>query len=170
VQLCGESASRHRPQRRAASAASHAPSRFCARRCRSTKSSSAVLPPNVTDIDRVTNPAASSSRRSLQPRPVRDRTRPRASRSRATRPELTFRFVSSSYRDFGAFSVHVRRHTASPGEDRGPALARGASGHRERPVPSSLEEDPFACLLAGTTLGDLPRYAVPGTMLNVAGM
>lgn len=35
--------------------------------------------------------------------PVRDRTRPRASRSRATRPELTFRFVSSRYRDFGPF-------------------------------------------------------------------
>ena len=30
MQLCGESASRHRPQRRAASVASHAPSRFCA--------------------------------------------------------------------------------------------------------------------------------------------
>ena len=89
---------------------------------------SRVRPPNVTDIDRVTNPAASSSRRSPQSCPVRDRTRPRASRSRATRPELTFRFVSSSVPGFRAILILCARHTASPGEDRGPALARGASG------------------------------------------
>lgn len=115
---------------------------------------SRVRPPNVTDIDRVTNPAASSSRRSPQSCPVRDRTRPRASRSRATRPELTFRFVSSSVPGFRA--ILCARHTASPGEDRGPALARGASGHRERPVPSSLEEDPFASACERGTTATLP--------------
>jgi len=73
----------------AASAASHAPSRFCTFAAGSTKSGSACNRTSpISDIDRVTNPAASSSRRSPQPRPVRDRT-PRVHGAARLAPELT---------------------------------------------------------------------------------
>jgi len=109
----------------AASAASHAPSRFC---------------------------TFAAARRSPQPRPVRQNVRDRTPRVTEPRDSARAHVVDLSFEvrlpgPFGRTLCHASRHAGiRPGEDRGPALARGASGHRERPVPSSLEEDPFACL------------------------
>jgi hypothetical protein len=125
---------------------------------------SPVRPPNVTDIDRVTNPAASSSRRSPQSRPVRDRTRPRASRSRATRPELTFRFVSSSVPGFRAIPSVCTSHGITR---RGPRSGTRARRLRTPGAASALVARRRPVCVPVSRVRRRSPTTVPG---NVAGM